>query len=134
MPGLNGTNVFNHIDRFTNSLSASRDVRPAPSDLLVIPFFENGGERSPYTNPNARGAIFGLQASSTSGEIRWATRESLAYLGRVSQTLLSAGDTVAVGGGLSQDRFFCSSMPTAWARCFIASTRLMLACTASLSF
>lgn len=105
-PGFNGTNIFTHIDRFTGVAQSSRNVEPRPSELLVLPFFEEGGERSPFTDPNLRGGIFGLRASNTPEEIRWAARESLAFLGRVSQTMFQAGDVVAVGGGLSQDHHF----------------------------
>lgn len=106
-PGLNGAGTFKHIDKLTNNTATqNREIVPAESDLLVLPFFEEGGERAPFTNPNAQGAIFGLKASSTPEQIRWAAREALAFLGRISQDMLYAENIVAVGGGLSQDKHF----------------------------
>jgi xylulokinase len=49
----------------------------APGNLLTLPYFL--GEKSPYHDPDMRGAIVGLHLGTTNGDIHRSFLESIAY-------------------------------------------------------
>lgn len=77
-----------------------------PTKLLVLPYFSATG--TPYFDPGAKGAIIGLQHSTTKGEITKAMLEGVALEMKLNLQLMEeAGmyvDTfVATGGGTRND-------------------------------
>ena len=81
-------------------------ISPEPSGLLVLPHF--GGSGTPYLDPNATGAILGLNSRTTTYDIYRAMLESITYEMRYNlECLEGAGIFVdslrAVGGGAKSD-------------------------------
>ncbi|MDP3340608.1 FGGY family carbohydrate kinase [Frigidibacter sp.] len=111
-PSFNGATLLQHLARQFADLPA-----PAPprySGLILHPFFEPGGERSPWTDPHATGALLGLTAATTPGEIAWAGREALAFVARHSHALLGPEPgALSLGGGLAGDRHFAQFLAAA---------------------
>jgi erythritol kinase len=111
-PSFNGATVLHHLARRFSDLP-----QPAPpqySGLILHPFLEPGGERAPWTDPHATGALLGLTAATTSAEIAWAGREALAFVARHSHSLLgSAPGALALGGGLAGDVHFARFLAAA---------------------
>lgn len=78
------------------------DVKPGSNGLLALPYF--AGERTPISDPMARGVIAGLTLSTTRGELYRAMLEATAFGTRhVLQSMKEVGAHgsryVAVGGG-----------------------------------
>ena len=78
------------------------DVAPGSNGLLALPYF--AGERTPISDPNARGVIAGLTLSTTRGELYRALLEATAFGTRhLLEAMSDAGGVgkryVAVGGG-----------------------------------
>lgn len=78
------------------------DVPPGSNGLLALPYF--AGERTPISDPNARGVIAGLTLSTTRGELYRALLEATAYGTRhLFEAIAEAGGQgkrfLAVGGG-----------------------------------
>lgn len=112
-PSFNGTTLFEHVARLTGRADLSRGAKPAFSSLIMHPFFEPGGERSPYTTPHAKGAMIGLTSATTPEQIAWAAREALVFLARKSHDMMAeGGGAIALGGGLAADNAFTSFMAT----------------------
>ena len=104
-PGLNGTTIFQHLQDVAGIPKDGSG--PAPSAVLLHPFFESGGERAPITDLNAKGALLGVNAQTTHAEIAWAARESLAFNARMCHDTMGAfGGVLAFGGGLANDGDF----------------------------
>lgn len=124
-PCFNGATLLQHLDRQFTGLP--RPAPPAYSGLILHPFFEPGGERAPWTDPHARGALLGLNAATSPAQIAWAGREALAFAAHHSHSGLTGTDPaangaqsartgedgagpapqrLALGGGLAQDRAF----------------------------
>jgi xylulokinase len=86
-----------------NSYSLILDSMPAaPTDLLVLPYFSATG--TPYFDTLAKGAIIGLQLTTTKGEIIKALLEGVAMEMKLNLQLMEKSgmriDTfVATGGG-----------------------------------
>ena len=59
-PCFNGATLMRHVSALIDGLPAV--TPPVYSSLIVHPFFEPGGERAPYTTPDATGAMIGLNA------------------------------------------------------------------------
>lgn len=77
-----------------------------PTDLLVIPHFAGSG--TPYMDPEAKGALYGLTLETTAGEIYRALMEGVTYEMKYNvECLEKAGIPVhalrAVGGGAKSD-------------------------------
>ncbi len=80
----------------------AEDVAPGSNGLLALPYF--AGERTPISDPRARGVIAGLTLSTTRGELYRALLESTAFGARhLLESIKEAGGEgkrfVAVGGG-----------------------------------
>ncbi len=80
----------------------AEDVRPGSNGLLALPYF--AGERTPISDPMARGVFAGLTLSTNRGEMYRALLEATAYGTRhLFEAIAEAGGQgkryVAVGGG-----------------------------------
>ncbi len=76
---------------------------PGANGLLALPYFS--GERTPIHDPQAKGAIFGLNLTHTRGDMYRAVIEGIAYgTNHVIETYAEAGErparVLAVGGGV----------------------------------
>ena len=110
-PCFNGTTLTQHLSNLIDRWPAV--IPPAYSSLIMHPFFEPGGERAPYTTPDATGAMIGLSAETSAAEIAWASREALAFIARTSHDIMPVSTgAVALGGGLSADRYFAQWFAT----------------------
>ncbi len=110
-PCFNGATLLQHLSRRFADLPAA----PVPdySALILHPFLEPGGERAPWTDPHASGALFGLGAATTPGQIAWAGREALAFVTRASHAMMGAPDgALSLGGGLAGDGHFAQFLAT----------------------
>lgn len=111
-PSFNGATLLHHLGRQFADLPAP--ASPCYSGLVLHPFFEPGGERAPWTDPHATGALLGLDAAATPAEIAWAGREALAFVARHGHALLDARPgALALGGGLAGDGHFARFLATA---------------------
>jgi len=110
-PSFNGATLLGHIAKLTGQ--APGPAAPCYSGVVMHPFFEPGGERAPYTSPDASGALFGVTAATTAAELAWAAREALCFVARKSHEMMNApkGD-VALGGGLAGDPHFAAFLAT----------------------
>jgi xylulokinase len=85
------------------ALVAEAEARPRGSNgLLLLPYF--AGERTPISDPDARGAIAGLTLDHTRGDLYRAALEGIAFGVRHNiEAMIAAGApierVVAVGGG-----------------------------------
>jgi erythritol kinase (D-erythritol 1-phosphate-forming) len=106
-PCFNGGTVLRHMSALLGAAMPTI-YAPAYSGVVVLPFFEPGGERAPVNDPMASAAMFGLGADTTQDQINWAAREALAFLTRMSHTELKQGEqtALAVGGGVARDPVF----------------------------
>ncbi|MFT3969163.1 MAG: FGGY-family carbohydrate kinase [Micropruina sp.] len=80
----------------------AEDVAPGSNGLLALPYF--AGERTPISDPRARGVIAGLTLSTSRGELYRALLEATAFGARhLLESINEAGGEgkrfVAVGGG-----------------------------------
>jgi xylulokinase len=80
----------------------AEEVPPGSNGLLALPYF--AGERTPISDPHARGVIAGLTLGTTRGELYRALLEATAYgMRHLLQSIAEAGAAgkryVAVGGG-----------------------------------
>ncbi len=86
-----------------NAYTVLLDAMPAkPTDLLVLPYFSATG--TPYFDTRAKGAIVGLQLTTTKGEITRALLEGVALEMKLNLQLMEKSgmkiDTfIATGGG-----------------------------------
>lgn len=79
-----------------------------PSDLLVLPYFTATG--TPYFDTNAKGAILGLQLTTTKGEITRALLEGVAMEMKLNLRLMEKSGLkiesfVATGGGTRNEKW-----------------------------
>lgn len=110
-PCFNGATVLQHLERLITPMPER--VAPEYSSVIIHPFLEPAGERSPYTTPDAIGAILGINAETTPAQIAWAGREALAFIGRASFQMMSVGSgPIALGGGLANDEHFAGFFAT----------------------
>ncbi|MFC9501770.1 FGGY-family carbohydrate kinase [Streptomyces sp. NPDC056982] len=89
-------------DDYRQLLHLAEESGPGAGGLLMLPYF--AGERTPITDPRARGVIAGLTLSHTRGDLYRAALEGTAYGVRHNIEAIEAagGDirrVVAVGGG-----------------------------------
>lgn len=111
-PGFNGATVLQHLARLGADLP--QPAKPCWSGLILHPFLEPGGERAPWTDPHATGALIGLNAATTPAEIAWAGREALAFVARHSHAMLGQSEgALSLGGGLAGDVHFARFLATA---------------------
>ena len=86
-----------------NAYTLLLDAMPSrPSDLLVLPYFSATG--TPYFDTRAKGAIIGLQLSTTKGEITRALLEGVALEMKLNLQLMEKSgmkisSLIATGGG-----------------------------------
>jgi xylulokinase len=86
-----------------NAYSMLLDAMPShPTDLLVLPYFSATG--TPYFDTQAKGAIVGLQLSTTKGEITRALLEGVAMEMKLNLQLMEKSGMkihtfIATGGG-----------------------------------
>uniref|UniRef100_UPI00260184E3 FGGY family carbohydrate kinase n=1 Tax=uncultured Paracoccus sp. TaxID=189685 RepID=UPI00260184E3 len=110
-PSFNGATVLQHLHQ--QFAAIPRCTEPHYSALVLHPFFEPGGERAPWTDLHARGAVLGLTAAAHPREIAWAAREALAFVARKSHEMMDASSgTLALGGGLAADKHFARFLAT----------------------
>lgn len=110
-PCFNGVTVMQHLQGLVDGWP--EDVAPAYSPLIVHPFLEPGGERAPYTRPDASGAVLGLDSQTTPAQIAWAAREALAFVARISHEMMGVGSgALSLGGGLAGDPRFAQWLAT----------------------
>lgn len=115
MAGLATSGTLTHWfrDRFARDLPRDEAFRllaaeaeaspPGANGLLFLPYFS--GERTPIHDPDAKGAVFGLDLTHGRGDIYRAMIEGIAYGTRhVTETFAAAGAVprrlLAVGGGV----------------------------------
>ena len=89
-------------DAFPTLAAEAAASPPGANGLIMLPYFS--GERTPIHDPNAKGALFGLNLTHTRGDIYRALIEGIAYgTNHVTETFAAAGQpptrTLAVGGG-----------------------------------
>lgn len=89
-------------DDYQQLLELAEESGPGAGGLLMLPYF--AGERTPVTDPRARGVIAGLTLSHTRGDLYRAALEGTAFGVRHNIEAIEAagGDirrVVAVGGG-----------------------------------
>lgn len=115
-PCFNGATVLGHLNAAFRDLPSPAE--PAYSALVVHPFLEPGGERAPWTDPHAQGALIGLNATTTPEQIAWAGREALAFVAHTAHEMMGAADgALSLGGGLARDASFarflaaCTNLP-----------------------
>ena len=114
-PSFNGATLLHHLAQQFRDLP--NPALPAWSGLILHPFLEPGGERAPWTDPNAKAAIIGLTAATTPAEIAWMGREALAFVACHSHAILGgpAGQqsgVLSLGGGLAADPHFAQFLAT----------------------
>ncbi|MEO1312797.1 MAG: FGGY-family carbohydrate kinase [Pseudomonadota bacterium] len=86
------------------ALAAEAETSPLGArGLLVLPYFS--GERTPIHDPQAKGAVFGLNLTHTRGDIYRALIEGIAFgTNHIIETFAEAGErpgrVMAVGGGV----------------------------------
>ena len=86
-----------------NPYSLLLDAMPdAPTDLLVLPYFSATG--TPYFDTRAKGAIIGIQLTTTKGEITRALLEGVAFEMKLNLQLMEESGMkivtfIATGGG-----------------------------------
>ncbi|MBI5959239.1 MAG: xylulokinase [Chloroflexi bacterium] len=89
---------------YPHLLAAAADVPPGAEGLYFLPYLE--GERTPYMNPDAKGAFVGLTLRHTQAHLTRAVLEGVAYAFRdCLLTLQETGpvpDHFLIGGGGSQ--------------------------------
>lgn len=84
-------------------LVAAALERP-PTNLIYLPYLN--GERAPFVDPLARGALIGLDARTTQGDMVRAVLEGVAYAYRHALTALTAtfpARITLIGGGARSD-------------------------------
>jgi xylulokinase len=91
---------------FPSLLAEAEAAGPGSNGLLMLPYFS--GERSPLSDPDARGTVVGLTISTTRGDVYRAALEATAFGVRHNlESLTVAGGridrAVAVGGGTQGD-------------------------------
>jgi xylulokinase len=90
------------ICNITQCEKQAEKIRPCPDGLLMLPYLS--GERTPYSNPNARGIFFGLSHNHDQAHIIRAIMEGVVFSLRGSleimyQMGLSVKHVIASGGG-----------------------------------
>ena len=90
---------------FDELFKEAESAGPGAGGLLALPYF--AGERTPWFDPDLRGALFGLTAAHTRGHIFRALLEAAAFAVRQNlETMREAGATIASlrssGGGAAQ--------------------------------
>ncbi|MCT4333971.1 FGGY family carbohydrate kinase [Paracoccus sp. YLB-12] len=110
-PCFNGASLLRHLSQKFTDLPVP--AGPEYSSVILHPFLEPGGERAPWTDPNASAAIFGLNAATTPGQIAWAGREALAFVTHASHQMMGASaGALSLGGGLAGDGHFARFLAT----------------------
>lgn len=85
--------------------SEIKRVPPGSNGLVFLPYL--AGERSPFTNPNARGVFFGLSDRTTPMDMIRSAMEGVSYAIRQSMTAVGClnriREVVLIGGGSKSD-------------------------------
>ncbi len=87
---------------YTDLLAQAQGSGPGANGLLLLPYF--AGERTPISDPRARGVVAGLTLSHTCGDLYRAALEATAFRVRHNVEAMEAAGgeitrVVAVGGG-----------------------------------
>lgn len=111
-PTMVGTEVLDWAQRLLGldhpgaviRLADEADRSRAP---MVLPYLSTAGERSPFLNPRARGAILGLDVTHTRAEIAAGIIDGLSMA--VKDCVASAGEAtmVAISGGGARSTSWC---------------------------
>ncbi|MEO8851121.1 MAG: FGGY-family carbohydrate kinase [Allobranchiibius sp.] len=111
-PTMVGTEVLDWTQRLLGlehpgdviRLADEADRSRAP---MVLPYLSTAGERSPFYNPRARGAILGLDVTHTRAEIAAGIVDGLSMA--VKDCVVSAGEAnmVAISGGGARSTSWC---------------------------
>ena len=91
---------------FTALVAEAEASPPGANGLVMLPYF--AGERSPVSDPSARGVVAGLTLSHTRGDLYRAALEAAAHgvrhhLETLDAAGLPVGRAIAVGGGARHD-------------------------------
>lgn len=85
--------------------SRIESVPPGSNGLIFLPYL--AGERSPFTDPNARGVFFGLSEKTTPMDMVRSAMEGVSYAIRQSMTAVGCmnrvREVVLIGGGSKSD-------------------------------
>ncbi len=111
-PTMVGTEVLDWCQRLLDlehpgdviRLADTADRNRAP---LVLPYLSTAGERSPFLDPRARGAIVGLDVGHTRADIAAGVIDGLSLA--VKDCVVSAGSAqkVAISGGGARSKLWC---------------------------
>ncbi len=90
------------LPSYTDLLAQAQGSGPGANGLLLLPYF--AGERTPISDPRARGVVAGLTLSHTRGDLYRAALEATAFGVRHNVEAMEAAGgeitrVVAVGGG-----------------------------------
>ena len=106
--------LFEHADVAAEIAAALAEVVPGSDGLLMLPYLQ--GERTPYWDSAATGALVGLRHGHGRRHVMRAALESIGYAVRlVLETFAEAGCPIAsmrVIGGLSTDRALTDLLST----------------------
>ncbi|MFN8562318.1 MAG: FGGY family carbohydrate kinase [Anaerolineae bacterium] len=93
------------VDEYA-SLIAQAQIRPV-SNLIYLPYLN--GERSPFSDPLARGALIGLSQNSTRADVYRAVLEGVVYAYRhaLDALLSTRPDTLMLTGGGTRSEGWC---------------------------
>lgn len=93
------------IDELTE---LAKQSQPGANGVLVLPYFSGAGERAPFLNASARGAILGATLETSKSDVARAFFESLAHA--IRECLVAAEvqpTSLALSGGGAQNDFWC---------------------------
>ena len=91
---------------FTEWEKLAQSSRPGANGVTILPYF--AGERTPLFDPHAKGAFYGMQLTTTAGDIYQALQEAIGFGIRHNlEVLAQAGEQakriVAIGGVTASD-------------------------------
>lgn len=115
MPAMVGTASLDWVTELTGADPTGLDAllaggSPGAGGVVALPFFSPAGERAPFLDPDARGALEGLTVQTTRADVVRAICESIAYAARhCFEAAGLTGRIVVCGGGAAS---------TEWLRIF----------------
>lgn len=114
---LAGTEVLDWAARLLGSADVADLVRlagtatPSPRTPLVLPYLSPAGERTPFRDPLARGAVLGLDLEHTPADIAFGVLQGLSLT--VADCLAASGrlpGELAVSGGGARSDLWCQNL------------------------
>ena len=107
-----GGNVYDTMNH------EAQRVTPGARGLLFLPYLL--GERSPYWNPNARGAFIGLSRTHDRRDLIRSVLEGIAFnLGLIFEALVENGAAIkeiTLIGGMAKNNLFCEILTNVFGR------------------